>query len=471
MIVAKAPDAQLFYFAEELYRTPRSNFYARLNAVVGVWRELCAPLASAFSPERNGRPTDHVVYFKIFLVGYMENITSDTALAERVADSIAIREFIGFGPGEKTPDHSRLGPVRERFTRCGGLEKVMDAVVMKCVEAGLVSGEEVAADSTLIPANASLASLVSIKTGVTISEHFEQLRQENKKPTVSNDEFRSTSDPDARIAKKGTNCPRGMYHKVTHVTDSASQVILSAKVATADIGDPEAVAVPLGEAKQRLKDNQLTLGLVVCDAGYDDSSFHAFVEGMEATPLTNYTESQSPKPEGYAKKDFVYDAEQDLYICPNGKILKRQCSEGDRVLYQALQTDCAGCPFKDLCLSKDKKQRSIRRAKNEAARERNIARCHTDEARAALSRRKIIVEPPIADLKCHGGLAKMNCRGTKNAQVKITIAAIGWNLKKLVKKAGKGLLSTIFGSIWTRISEILQLKVPVYGNTLATTSR
>jgi hypothetical protein len=256
-----------------------------------------------------------------------------------------------------------------------------------------------------------------------------------------------------------------MYHKITHVTDSKSQVILSAQVATADIGDPEAATAPLEEAKKRLEQNCLTLGTVVCDAGYDDSKFHARVEQMGATPITNYTETMSTKPEGYAKKDFAYDAEQDLYVCPAGKILKRQCTEGDRILYKALLADCADCPFKDLCLSADAKQRQVRRARDEAARERNIARCHTDEGREALKRRKIVVEPPFADAKCNGGLAQMNCRGTENTQVKITMAAIGWNLKKLVKKAGKASLSTIFGRIWTRICGILQQMMPTYVNT------
>jgi transposase len=467
MIVTKTPDIRLFYGADELHRVPRTNFYIRLNAIVGSWRKLCAPLAAAFSSKKDGRPTDHVVYFKIFLVAYLENIVCDTDLAERIADSFAIREFVGYGPTERTPDHSRLGPVRARFEKDGALEKILDKVIAMCAAAGLVSGEEVAADSTLIPANASLSSLVSVKTGMSVSEHLKKLREEKKKPEVSNAEFRSTSDPDARIAKKGTNCPRGMYYKATHVTDANSQVILSAKVATADIGDPEAAEAPLEEAKKRLEDNGLALKTVVCDAGYDDSKFHAKVEQMGATPITNYTESKSPKPEGYAKKDFAYDAEKDLYVCPTGKILKRQTTEGDRILYKALLEDCSGCPFKDLCLSEGVTQRYIRRARDEAARERNIARCHTDEGREALKRRKIVVEPPFADAKCNGGLARVSCRGAKNAQAKVTMAAIGWNLKKLVKKAGKGLLSTIFGQFWMKISALLQPKTPVYGNTLA----
>ena len=454
MIVAKSPDRRLFYGSEELHRPSSTNFFARLNAVIGHWGTFCEPLKGAFHGEKNGRPVDPTVYFKIFMVGYLEGIVYDTDLAERIGDSLAIREFIGYGPSERTPDHSSISRARTRMAQDNFLEPVMNKVVAMCIDAGLVSGLEVAADSTLIPANASLSSLRCVTTGISVRDHFNRLREQNKPLTVSNAEFRSPTDEDARIAKKGTTCPKGMYYKVTHVTDAENQVILSALVETADVGDPEAAAAPLKESKQRLEAGELKLGTVVCDAGYDDSKLHAQIEAMDATPLTNYQEPKSPKPEGFAKKDFTYDAERDLYICPNGKLVRRSCKEGDRIHYKAWQSDCAECPFKTLCLAKDTKQRSIKRAQHEAARERNIARCHTDDGRAKLKHRKVVVEPPFGHLKRYGGLRMVNCRTAKRVQVKITIAAIGWNLLKLVRKLGKGSSSRRFASFLTPIRQI-----------------
>lgn len=459
MIVAKAPDRRLFYGSEDLHHPPRGNFYVRLNAAVGRWSTLCSPLAKAFCGERNGRPVDPVVYFKIFLVGYLEGIVFDTDLAERIADSISIREFVGFGPCERTPDHSSLSRVRARFAEDGGLEQVMSRVVQMCVEAGLVSGDEVAADSTLIPANASLSSLRSVKTGISVQDHINRLRADGQKPSVSNEEFRSTSDPDARIAKKGT-CARGMYHKVTHVTDAKSQVILSASVATADVGDSEASIAPLAQAKQRLEESDLKLGTAVFDAGYDDSKLHARVEAMGATPLTNYTSVPSSKPEGFAKSDFTYDADRDLYVCPNGKTLPVSSRQSDRIVYRCHPRDCRECPLKTLCLAEDAKHRSIPRTPNEAARERNIARCHTEDGRAALKRRKTVVEPPFGHMKRYGGLKMANCRTTPRVQVKVTIAAIGWNLMKLLRKVGSGSLLRLFRASWGSCADLFALKSP-----------
>ena len=366
MIRRKEPARRLFYGAEELYRPPRTNFYIRLNETVGNWGVLCSPLRSCFSQEKNGRPSDPVVYFKIFLVGYYEGITFDTDLADRIADSLAIREFIGYGPSEQTPDHSSIGRVRAAFSRTGSVETILDDVVSRCSAAGLLDGSVVATDSVLLRANAGLSSLVSTKTGLSVREHLQQCRESGERPKVSNEEFRPAGDEDARIAKKrGT--PVGMYYKATHVTDSKSQVILSAVLCKADVGECEAAKVPLEQAKTRLKTSSLALGMVVADAGYDDGKFHRWVEELEATPLTNYQNVKSAKTDGYAKADFTYDATNDHYVCPEGKILARGRKEGDRILYVAQEHDCLNCPFRHLCLGKKKRRRVIKHSEDESA--------------------------------------------------------------------------------------------------------
>jgi transposase len=435
---------RLFYGSEDLYRPASTNFYSRLNSVVGSWSVLCAPLRFAFSQKKDGRPVDHVVYFKIFLIGYLENIIFDTDLSERIADSLAIREFLGYGPTERTPDHSSIGRVRAQFAQSGGLEQVFDSVVAFCVEQGLVSGEQTAVDSTLLPANASLSSLECLTTKMSVGEHLKQARQAGQKLEVSNKEFRSTSDPDARVAKKGTNCPRGMYHKATCVTDSKTQVIIAAHVCQADLNDATAAVPALEHAQQVLESNDLQLTTVVADSGYDDCNFHAFVEDLGANPITNYTTNKNHKPDGFTKDCFEYDPERNVYICPNMAVLRPEKPRKNDTQYRSRAKDCAGCPFKDLCLGKNAKVRSVSRHKNEDARLRNIARCHTDEGREALKNRKIVAEPPFAHMKRLGGLELVNCFGTDKAQVKFMMGAITWNLLKLVRNGGKTLLASLF---------------------------
>jgi transposase len=451
LIRRKSPELRLFYTDDELRRGSRTSVrYQRLNAVVGNWGELCKPLESCFSAKRDGRPVDPVVYFKIFVVGYVENIVCDVDLAERLCDSLAVREFVGYGPGETTPDHSSISRVREAFGERGLLDKILGEVVARCAGAGLVEGESVAVDSVLLRANCATSSLRCQTTGKTLREHMNEQREANIKPTASNKRFRSKSDPDARLTAK-PGAPMGMYHKATHVTDGKSQVVLSVGVSLADVGECEAAKTPIERAKQILDASGLGLGLVVGDAGYDDAEFHAWLEDLPATPLTNYQHASSPKPKGLAKQDFTYDAAADRYVCPQGKILSRSALEGPRVVYAAQEKDCLNCPLRGHCLKPRKRRRLLKTPLKHIARHRNIARCHTDEGRKALKKRKTIVEPPFAHMKRCGGLHKLNCRTSRRVNTKVGVAAIVWNLLKLAKNLSPEQLERLLRSFGTQI--------------------
>jgi transposase len=439
MIRAKHLTPRLFYAGKDLVGPSRaSSFWQQLEAVVGDWQKLAAPLAKAFCA-RLGRPVDPVVYLKLELIGYLEGITHDTELAERVADSLALRRFLGYDVDEATPDHASISRNRKKLARGRQVEQVLAAVVARCVKAELVSGEEVAGDSTLVAANASLRSLRSRPTGESVRDYLKAARARNREegkktaPTVSNAEFRSRSDPDARLAKKPGQA-RDLCYQVTHVTDGKAQVILAVACEEADRGESETIRKPLQEAKRALKRAGKGLGRVVADAGYDDGALHAFIEDLGGKPITNYQPDTSDKPEGFKKADFLYQAETDSYQCPGGRQLpfRSETAEGERS-YRAAPTDCAVCPHRESCLSKTGERRSITRRPHEASRERMLARVHTEEGRAALRRRRHIVEPPFAHLKCHGGLALIACRRKRKARVKAVLGAVAWNLLKLLK--------------------------------------
>jgi hypothetical protein len=240
-----------------------------------------------------------------------------------------------------------------------------------------------------------------------------------------------------------------MYYKATHVTDSKSQVILAARVSGADVVDPDAAMPALVEAKDVLESNGRELKKVVADAGYDDSTFHANVEGLGAVPITNYIQKTGGKPEGFTKDSFQYDPEKDVYVCPNGAVLKPDSRTHAYTLYHPRSKDCADCPLRASCIEPDVERRTISRPKNEDARVRNISRCHTDEGRKALRKRKTVVEPPFAHMKRFGGMKLMSCRGAERVQARVTIGAIAWNIMKLVKDldqdAEDSTLAAIFG--------------------------
>ena len=74
--------------------------------------QLCAKFYFA----KQGRPSIAPgVYFRMLLIGYFERIDSAREIARRSADSLALREFLGFQLNQNPPDHSSVPRTRRRL--------------------------------------------------------------------------------------------------------------------------------------------------------------------------------------------------------------------------------------------------------------------------------------------------------------------------------------------------------------------
>lgn len=96
---------------EEL--VPKDNFYRRLDAMLDLSfvRDLVEDCYAS-----SGRPSvDPVVFFRLQLVMFFENIRSERQLMEVAADRLSIRWFLGYDLDEPLPDHSSLTRIRERY--------------------------------------------------------------------------------------------------------------------------------------------------------------------------------------------------------------------------------------------------------------------------------------------------------------------------------------------------------------------
>ena len=135
---------------------PKDNFYRRLEERVDLSfvRELVLPLYA-----KGGRHSiDLVVFFKLQLVLFFEDLGSERRLMEVVADRLSLRWYLGYDLGECLPDHSSLTRIRERYGP-RVFRQFFERIVEVCVEAGLVRGEELFIDSTKVEANAAVDSL------------------------------------------------------------------------------------------------------------------------------------------------------------------------------------------------------------------------------------------------------------------------------------------------------------------------
>src|SRR5436190_4025390 len=139
---------------EEL--VPQDHFYRHLE------RTLDVSFVREFVQESyasKGRPSiDPVVFFKLQLVIFFEDIRSERLLMRHAADRLSVMWYMGYDLNESLPDHSSLTRIRERYG-VDVFRRFFEAIVEQCQQANLVWGKELYIDATKVEANASLDSL------------------------------------------------------------------------------------------------------------------------------------------------------------------------------------------------------------------------------------------------------------------------------------------------------------------------
>ena len=156
----------------ELAVAPGHPFYKRLNELLegAGFDELVGGLCARFYHARLGRPSLRPgIYFRALLIGYFEGIDSERGIAWRLADSLALRGFLGIGLDERTPDHSTISRTR-RLIDIDRHREVFAWVLELLAERGLLKGERMGIDATTLEANAALRSIVRRDTGKTYDE-------------------------------------------------------------------------------------------------------------------------------------------------------------------------------------------------------------------------------------------------------------------------------------------------------------
>jgi transposase len=271
----------------ELPRSPGHVFYEKLNEVLEKGRfdrfveELCEPHYA----DGQGRPSIQPgVYFRMLFVGYFEGLSSQRGIAWRCADSLSLRSFLGVAVTARTPEHSSMTRIRKRLPE-GVFEKVFGFVLEIAVEYGLLKGKTIAVDSTTLEANAAMKSLVRRDTGEDWKEYVrglaaaegienpsdEELRRFDKKrkKKTSNKEWKSSTDPDSRVAKMKDGRTH-MAYKAEHALDVESQLAVAAVIYRGDDGDAETLPVTVELARDQLKQAGAAKQVeeVVADKGY-----------------------------------------------------------------------------------------------------------------------------------------------------------------------------------------------------------
>lgn len=442
----QCPEPSLFVQCTRIYEhIPKAHFYEQLNRVLDLEfvRELTKPLYA----ERNGRPSlDPVVFFKCMLVAFFENILGDTELEYRLADSLTLRRFLGYGLEERTPDESTLRKTRQRMPE--DMFQVVFARVLKlCDQHGLVKGQALGTDGTAIDANASMDSLLHKELGCTYEEFMLALRRQDKPEATKeqakqadrershkarNSDWESPGDPSARIAKhadKHTHLSFGVHTTV----DLETGVIMAAGADPANLSDQQAFLGRVDEGVAAAAELGKQTQVIVADKGHHSGENLIGIEERELVGLIASPQKRQG-PEGFQREDFRYDAGKDQYLCPAGAVLERkEWRNRESRIYQAKVATCQSCPHFGVC-TKNKSGRRLTISHHEEQIQANRERVYSEAARPLMQIRRQRGEAPFAYFKGYGGLRRFSGRGLEYAQKKTLIAGAGWNLLLLVKR-------------------------------------
>jgi transposase len=313
----------LFITADHLPRSQGHPFYQALNRLLADagfdrWIEARCEQYYERVETRGQRSIPPGVYFRMLLVGYFEGIDSQRGIAWRCADSLSLRQFLGLTLEENSPDHSTLSLTRRRLAP-EVFEEVFQFVLKIAAEKKLLSGKTVGVDSTTLEADAAMKSIVRRDTGenwqayVTRLMHEEGVLAKDEEPSdedarrfdrnrkdkkVSNDEWVSSTDPDATITKMKDGTTHLAY-KAEHVVDLKSDLILAAEIRPTTDPDTQTLADSVLKAEENLQaiGAQQSIEEVVADKGY-----HAAValELCESLDLRTYI------PEPKRKSDWKW---------------------------------------------------------------------------------------------------------------------------------------------------------------------
>ena len=377
----KVYQEQLFNSFRLSDRVPPTNFYRRLKDALNL--DFLYELTRDFYGSSGQKSIDPVVFFKLCLVGYLENIISDRKLIGHCSMRLDILYFIGYDIDEELPWHSTISRTRQLFP-----EEVFEAVFTKvfalCVEAGMVSGHTQAIDSAPVKANASMDSLELKVPEEELEDHLRRVRHistiDKEQPfrkskgdrsdksqrsiTANKIELNEINSRNKRWAKDQDQRP-GAGNKESKYTSNKTHYSPT---------DPDArISVKPGKARKLNYLSQLSVdtghhvitdirqqGLVwencVADTGYSSGENYFFLEdqGLKSFIPPHGTYKGGPK-------GFIYMEDGNYWLCPQQKKVtfrKQKLEKGTlKDNYFTRRSDCKGCPIKGQCIGKSHEKR------------------------------------------------------------------------------------------------------------------
>ena len=441
-------EAKLFHYGISLEKRIRMNNPLRaIKRIVDF--SFVRPRVADFYGSDGHESEDPIVIVKLMMLLYMDDVASERELMRRIPERLDYLWFLEFDLEDEIPNHSVLSKARALW---GGevYEELFVRSVRQCVEAGLVDGDKIHMDGSLVDANASKESIRSGPAAL-----IEALRQVHRREVskLEPDEgtgeddnggrtvtrpagataTMSTTDPDAAVVRKATDSARPRY-KHHRVVDEQCGVITAVETTAGDIMENEKL---IALVEQHESNTGEPVRTVVADAQYGTNENFAACQQREIRShmkdLRSTYRNDAAKRGIFKESDFQYDPIAETYLCPAGQRLKRseRIDRGFHIFRSDPQL-CQACSLRTQCMKSKRNVRTLKRHVQHEAIELARAESHSGWARRDRRRRQHLMEGSFADAANNHGFKRSRWRRLKNQRIQDWLIATCQNLRILI---------------------------------------
>ena len=468
---------QLFYELSLDSLVPSDNFYRHVNQELDL--HFLYKSTKKYYGSQGQESIDPVVFFKILLIGYLNNINSDRALIRYCSNCLDVRLFLGYDLNEDLPWHSTISRTRSLFGEEVFLH-LFQHILRLCVGKGMVSGKRQAVDSAFIKANASMDSLVEKEVlqdasafvneleensefkvtsgrkklieqhhnwkaeeykkmpGNTKTVGFDEDEKEIRPKFLSNHTHFSPTDPDAKISTKPGK-PRQLNYAGQLAVDDKNHVITGACASTAGSKDSSIFSEIMDQTIENLEKNDIQINEVLADAGYSSGTSLQYCEDNKLNAWIPNLGQYKPNREG-----FHFNKEENRYECiqegGNKSYLtfKRTLvdSKGyEKKSYRSSEKDCGTCALRESCCGKVTKFKKLEESIHKPLYDKMHEKLTQNKSyhRRLVKRRSSTVEPVLGTLINFFNMKRINSRGMSQANKHVLMSSLCYNLKKYLR--------------------------------------
>ena len=412
----------------------------------------------------------------MLVIGYLFDIRSERKLVEEISLNLAYRWYIGYDLDEAIPNHSIFSKARTRFGKKIFAE-IFSHILKVCINYGLVSGDGMLIDSTVVKADAARDSMIEVS--LSPEEYWRELDKSEKKDSLTQQvgsHFSGKVDKD-RMGKRRRN-RKATYLKRRSTTDPeatlfyrpsmGSYLSYKAHIATDTIGFVTAIhgspssLHDTGGVPNLIESHKKLLGTPSWIAAHTKYGSEECLKYLQDKGIKTSIkpETKNNRPGYFSKDKFEYDSSRDIYICPQGKILARKAKNKklNRIRYKAKVGDCHSCPVKEKCIKPNVDSRIV--THYDSCYYSNARDWYTSKYGRTLQKlRGTILEGVMGQAKTYHGMARAKFRGLAKVEIQFILTAIVINLKKMVKILD---IQKIKSSLAGKISNIIQFGYSIF---------